>query len=455
MNQLEKLRKRHPNFVFQKFTVKLSKDQLIFKYWFLIEPNLIFTPIVKINIINPEILSKISPQILNNLAFHLGLAEIPSYWKAACSPNIIINAGKLSSPQINWWNNLLIKGLGEFFYTNKIDFTKKDFVNWQVETNPNIKIHTTKLSQRTLVPIGGGKDSVVTLEVLKSSNLSLFNLNPSAITHQIFSLNDQLKAITVERNIDPKLLELNNHGYLNGHTPFSSYLAFLSVTCAILFDYKYIAVSNESSSNEANVKYLHHQINHQYSKSYEFEKLFTDYTNKYLSTSVNYFSFLRPLYELQISRIFSQFTQYFSVIRSCNSTTSTQKWCCHCPKCLFVFASLYPFVTTKQIIKMFSFDLFQDLRLKNLAFEFMGYSKHKPFECIGTIEESKVAFYLCIKKHKSSGSRLPALLKTIEKKFKLAESGLEQRSKTILSSWSHEHHLPSEFKQLLKNKYQQ
>lgn len=59
--------------------------------------------------------------------------------------------------------------------------------------------------------------------------------------------------IEVYRTIDKRLLNLNKEGYINGHTPFSSMLAFLSYFIAYILGKKYIALSNESSANESNV----------------------------------------------------------------------------------------------------------------------------------------------------------------------------------------------------------
>ena len=113
---------------------------------------------------------------------------------------------------------------------------------------------------------------MVTLELLKRGEQDVipFLLNPKKEQEEILKIAGLKNPIIAIRTIDPRLLQLKGKGYLNGHTPFSAYLAFLSVLCATLFDIKYIALSNERSSNEGNVRYLGKTINHQYSKSFEF-----------------------------------------------------------------------------------------------------------------------------------------------------------------------------------------
>ena len=89
-------------------------------------------------------------------------------------------------------------------------------------------------------------------------------LNPLPAASALIAKAGCRSPVIVTRTIDPRLLELNKRGFLNGHTPFSALLSFLGVTCAVLLDYRSVIVSNERSSNEANVEFLGTQVNHQY-----------------------------------------------------------------------------------------------------------------------------------------------------------------------------------------------
>jgi len=326
----------------------------------------------------------------------------------------------------------------------------------------------------------------VTLEILKKNEkeLSSFSLNPTEAAQKIMKIAGVKEPIIVRRKIDEKLFELNRQGFLNGHTPFSAELAFLSVLVATIFGQKYIVLSNERSANEGNLKYLGKMINHQYSKSFEFEKKFREYSKKYLIPEVEYFSFLRPLYEIQIAKLFSKYHQYFNAFLSCNvayQTASgtkkpTKTWCGKCPKCLFVFASLYPFVETKKLIKIFRKNLFKDKKLLPLMLQLIGERKFKPrnttstgakgakiaervevdirgkpFECVGTTKESFIAFYLSYKKYRGATPvNLPALLKYFEEKILPKYKNLEKESIKILNSWNNQNYLPKCFEKILK-----
>ncbi|MDP4007344.1 MAG: hypothetical protein Q8P55_01995 [bacterium] len=438
------LRKKYPRFFYRGYTYKHIGRDLHISFDFVIPPDISFAPKVVIKDVPKE------HQDIKNLVFHLGLVEMLSYWKATCSPEIVIEAGSLNKEQISWFKDLIIQGMGEYFFENKINFTqhhfskkigagftKKNFLT--ITSSPSTKLTLgqfaalprVSLRERTLVPVGGGKDAAVTLELLKKAGMPIrpFLLNPKPEQLRILALGKVGKPVVVQRTIDPRLLELNRKGYLNGHTPFSAYLAFLSFLCAVIFNQKYIAPSNERSSNEGNVKYLGKMINHQYSKTYEFEKKFRAYAKKYLAKEIEYFSFLRPLYELQIAKIFSRYPKYFSAFLSCNEANKTKsgrkkptgKWCGKCSKCLFVFLALYPFAGEKKTTAIFKKNLLKDKKLKPLLDELTGKRKFKPFECVGTTKECRIALALQTKS-----------------------------DHPLLHAWNSQHFLPQRFKAILK-----
>jgi hypothetical protein len=464
--KLEILRKKYKKFVYHNYSYKISKNNLEIFFDFRIEPDIFFKPRIIIENIDKSRIEKIGDKVLNKLVFNLGLIELISYWKATCSKEIEIKAGYLNQSQIKWWKNLIKNGMGQFFYENKLDSKVADslkIISDEKKRN-DFEIFEKKLSNKILLPIGGGKDSIVSLEILKKSKypLTCFSLSPTDVSKKILKVGGCKKSIIVKRKIDSKLLELNRRGFLNGHTPFSAHLAFLTVLIGVIFDYKHIAFSNERSSNEGNLKYLGRTINHQYSKSFDFEKKFRNYSKKYLAKDIEYFSFLRPLYEIQIAKLFSKyFDKYGTIFLSCNEAYKTysgkrkpiKEWCGRCPKCLFIFAILYPFVQTKKLIKIFSQNLFEKKELLNLMKELIGESRFKPFECVGTKKESLIAFYLSWKKAKKEKSH-PYLLKYFEDRTLMKYPNLENETKRLMRSWFEQNNLSVKFKSLLRTKHE-
>lgn len=456
MKKITALRKKYPLFIYKDYSWKKEKNSLSVNFDFQIPPDISFKPKLKIKNLPQR---KIKEEVLDNFIFHLGLVEMISYWKATCSPKIKILAGKLNKDQIKWWQHLIRKGMGQFFYENKINFKEKNFLRIETvnENKRKIAKDREKKKEKVIVPIGGGKDSVVTLELMKNlfekKDIYCFSLNPKMPAQKIMKIFGCRNKIIVERKIDKKLLSLNQMGFLNGHTPFSAYLAFLSKTIAYLLNVKYIAFSNERSSNEGNVKYLGEIINHQYSKSLDFEKRFREYSKKYLSKEIEYFSFLRPLYEIQIAERFSHYREYFHAFLSCNEAFKTDSgkkkptgtWCGKCPKCLFVFTSLYPFVEEKELVSIFQKNLFQNKNLIPLMQKLIGERGFKPFECVGTKKESLVAFYLSWKKARSKNY---PLLRYFEKNILPKHENIEKEVNSI-TKISKKHSFPSELEETL------
>jgi hypothetical protein len=277
-------------------------------------------------------------------------------------------------------------------------------------------------------------------------------LNPLAAASALVAEAGCLTPVIVKRTIDARLLDLNKRGFLNGHTPFSALLSFLGVTCAVLFDYERVIVSNERSSNEGNVEFLGTKVNHQYSKTFEFEQRFRAYSRKYLAPGVDYFSLLRPLYEIQIIRLIADYPRLLSIFRSCNRNQLEGSWCGRCPKCISVFALFYPFLPDPELIRTFGEDFFQREDSISLLRQLAGTVGHKPFECVGTHEETIAALYLGLQRVRSSNRELPTALRFAEAEILPAYPQAEEMAKAVLSAWNAEHNLPVEFEKLLRRR---
>ena len=292
------------------------------------------------------------------------------------------------------------------------------------------------------------------MEVLKDhpTRKGVLVLNPTRSAIENAKITDYSDPLIVKRIIDPELLELNAVGYLNGHTPFSAYLAFLGTFVGVLHDYKNIIVSNERSASEGNIIFHGSEINHQYSKSYHFEKLFREYATKYLSKDVQYFSFLRPLFDIQISRLFAQDTELHESFRSCNVNQKVDSWCGKCPKCAFVYMSVFPYISGQQAENIFSNDYYLTPEIGEHIRDLVGLGKHKPFECVGTEEESKLAVALSIRKYREAEKQVPPLLLTLEKELGISdESTVKMLEDRVNGKWNEENFLPDEHAQILKN----
>lgn len=387
--------------------------------------------------------------LFQNLLFHIGLIELISYWKSACPPQVIIKGQKLNAEQVSWWKNVYFQGLGEFFYTNRIETSKEKFMTVS-SFGETITPQSISLDETVIVPVGGGKDSVVTLELLKKTEqIRPFIMNPRGATLECIHVagfeNDEF--VEVNRRLDPLLLDLNAQGFLNGHTPFSALLAFYSLLVSAIAGHRNIALSNESSANEPTVAGT--EVNHQYSKSFAFESDFRDYVKAYISADFNYFSFLRPLNELTIAQKFAEHVKYYPVFKSCNVGSKTDVWCCNCSKCLFAYTILSPFIPEIEMVHIFGKNLFELPQMLGFLKELTGIAEVKPFECVGTIDEVNAALHMFIAKQKPQ--KLPLLIDYYSNTSNY-QQGNKILAEKLLNEFNNQHFLEPKFLEIIKQK---
>jgi hypothetical protein len=289
------------------------------------------------------------------------------------------------------------------------------------------------------------------LQLLKQSgeDFNCVMLNPLPAASNLVAAAGIDSPIVLNRKIDPLLLDLNRRGYLNGHTPFSALLSFLGVSCAALFDYGRVIVSNERSSNEGNIEFLGTKVNHQYSKTFEFEQSFRGYSEQYLAPGIEYFSLLRPLYEIQIIRMISTCSKFLPLFRSCNRNQLEGDWCGSCPKCISVFTLFYPFLPREELIATFGSDFFDREDAVPMIRLLAGADGHKPFECVGTHDETIAALHLGVQRARESGE-LPPVLRVAESEILPGHPEAAALARAVQNDWGEEHCLPEQFEKLVR-----
>ena len=333
---------------------------------------------------------------LENSFNALHLAAGVSYYKAYIPEQIQIADGALDNDTADFFENLYFNGLGEFAFRNQVKLKNKIKFprGGKAPTVGNVPP-----SDKTLVPIGGGKDSLVTVEALRKSgkDITLCSVNRPAPIAACMDASG-LGSISFERKIDKQLLELNSQGALNGHVPITAIVSFILVAAGIWHGFDGIAFSNERSANEGNTEWEGRIVNHQFSKSLEFENLLSAFIKTRIANGIDCFSFLRPLSELHIAKLFAVETRYDHVFTSCNKSYRIvdamvdKRWCCDCPKCRFVYLALAPFMDKARLVNIFGKDMLDDASQIDGFRELLGLKGHKPWECVGEILESGAAF---------------------------------------------------------------
>ena len=440
MHTFESLRRDYPVFAYDGWHITREPDGIRLRFDFSVDGLCSFHPETFIRTDGLPLVNAFDSDTAQAIVFSLGLTEAVSYYKAVCSPVMEVRCGALTNEQTRWWKKLWFHGLGEFFYRNGIRTTETDFVDVRCCGTLHKPCSGFVSSGAHIVPIGGGKDSAVTLSLLQKEKDKIYG----------FTVNDQRartdtmtaaglplgRIIRTHRTIDPELLRLNREGFLNGHTPFSAIVAFLSLYCAYLIGAENIVLSNESSANESTVSGS--DVNHQYSKSYTFERDFTAYTHDVLGLPIRYFSLLRPFNEMQIARQFAALPQYHAVFRSCNVGSKKNVWCCGCAKCLFVWCILSPFLPEDALVRIFGENLLEKPALLPELEALCGLSAEKPFECIGTVREVCAALRKTADNYQKAGQPLPVLLQRVIGR-------LPSACDDPLQDFNDEHNVPDDF----------
>ncbi|HMO19147.1 MAG TPA: hypothetical protein PKA63_13755 [Oligoflexia bacterium] len=407
-DKLSALRSKHPYIEFVSYSWSFHNNGISIEYRFVLDPGIVFKPTLNISVTNLPI-KKDSPEYfkLDKLVFLLGMVELISYWKLACPSQIIVSCFSLDQYECNWWKSLFVKGLGEFFFVNdlspSIDFEIKSKTNNFSEKLSNLNSDLLNENLPVIVMVGGGKDSCVGIEVLKSvypsERLIPLCLNPIPASYSVLNAANIAPPIIVSRIISPLLVEMSkSRSYFNGHTPFSALLSFVGVISAILSGAGSVVSSNEASASEGNLIYQGLEVNHQYSKSLDYEESFREYLN-YIGVRIDYYSVLRPLNEIQIAGLFSNYREYFKSFQSCNRMQTLHarkslyepKWCGSCSKCVFTFIVLAVFLGNDELKEIFGELLVLNSDNMDFLKELLARDgKIKPFECVGTEDEVRL-----------------------------------------------------------------
>lgn len=244
--------------------------------------------------------------------------------------------------------------------------------------------------------VGGGKDSIVSVEALRSAGMRpvLFAVNPNWVIEAVVDASG-LPGRYARRRLDPRLFELNAAGAYNGHIPVTAINSLIAVGTAVLHGLGPVVMSNERSASSPNIRWQGREINHQWSKSEAAEAGLAGALAAHANLTDAYFSLLRPFSELHIARMFAPVTRYDNAMTSCNKAyllrNATARWCGDCPKCRFVFLALAPFVPRRRLVDIVGSDMLADPAQLPGYLELAGLDGHKPFECVGEVEESLVA----------------------------------------------------------------
>ena len=351
-----------------------------------------------------------------------------SYYKAAVPAQVSIDSYAIDAATAALVETVYFNGLGEFAYRNGLNLrdrfklpvneplsrrergwgegTSADAASSSAVPSPPAPLPTGEgnkapalgLSHHALVAIGGGKDSLVSIEALRNAGVAetVTWIGGSQLIRACAERTG-LPTLNIGRTLAPELFELNRQGAWNGHIPVTAVNSAIMVLAAVVQGVDQVVFSNERSASYGSQIAGTGEVNHQWSKGWAFEKAFGEYVQQHIAADLNYYSLLRPLSELAVARQFAKTDFYDAHFSSCNRNfhilgeRPVNRWCGVCPKCHFVFLALAPFMPKIRLVRIFGRNLLDDMEQAGGYDALLEFQDHKPFECVGEGKESRAA----------------------------------------------------------------
>lgn len=435
------------------YTADWSTGVLTFSYETHLEDGVTHTFTETLHVPLPSDLQRTTQPAVERMCEMIHLTLGVSYFKVF-GPTVITHPYVFTQEQTDYWKLLYTHGLGEYYYTNSLDFrdVQIEGVIGDGEVTP------VELSERSLILHGGGKDSIVSVEIAKKADMDfdLFAVNHSGIQEAVAEVIGK-PIHTIKRQVDMHMVELSKSGTVyNGHVPISAVYASLAMLYAVLHDYAHIIVSNEESAVYGNVDYLGIHVNHQWSKSQAFESATRGYLASICGTSLQFFSLLRPLYEIRIAQLFATFPQYFEHFSSSNHNFTLshdgkkKRWDVDFSKgkVEFVWALLSAFLSKQDMLRIFEEDIFSREDRLHVFKQLLGEEDIKPLDCVGTPEETIYALYLCYQRGEWNDA--PIMTYFVNDVLPKHVAQMDEY-KSLVMGYGDDSHIPDTFRRALKS----
>ena len=318
-----------------------------------------------------------------------------SYYKAAAGAAIRVEGEGIDQATAALLDEIYLQGLGEFAYRNGLDLHGR--IAFPAAA-PAPAAPAVGLREHALVAIGGGKDSLVSIEALRALGVpqTVSWIGGSQLIRACAERTG-LPALNIGRQLAPELFEYNRLGAWNGHIPVTAVNSAILAFAAVVLGVDQVVFSNERSASYGSLIEGTGEVNHQWSKGWAFEQAFAAHLRSHVAADLRYYSLLRPLSELAVARQFARTDHYDAWFSSCNRNfhllgeRPVNRWCGICPKCHFVFLALAPFMPKPRLVRIFGRNLLDDAGQQAGYDALLEYRDHKPFECVGEARESRAA----------------------------------------------------------------
>lgn len=402
-------------------------------------------------------------QMLNVAGAYLGV----SYYKLTAAEQISF-AQYLSGDAKVSIEKLYVDGLGEFYIRNELSYPPHITFSY----NDTSEVRGCEVEQRqrksvedvnATVAFGGGKDSHVSMAILEKLgvNLDVVSITLAGSVQKTLQRLGHKPITFIERKIDPKLISLVKEGKgYNGHIPITAINSIILSIYSYLVGNDWVVFSNERGASVPTMFHGDYKINHQYSKSIEFEGLYRKALQKICGDKVDYFSLLRSFSELWIAAYLAREAEiskkYFSscnrnfVFEGPNKLPEGKRWCGKCSKCVYTALIIAPHISKEEFLEIFGADILDDLDNIQVAKDLCGIGAQKPWECVGDFSDTAACLFDL---SNQGGWKEGAVIKELRDQIveKYSEEFLASRLSSELSSRT-DHFLPDQLSDVLKSR---
>ncbi|MBQ6486237.1 hypothetical protein IJI76_00710 [Candidatus Saccharibacteria bacterium] len=356
----------------------------------------------KFNVLNDPTLDK----VLDSAMFLAFVLIGTSYYKAHPTPYVHLPKN-IDEFQAGFFNKVFQEGLSQYAFENGLG--RDNLAHFK----PTIKVNETASLYKgngVLSLQSGGKDSLLVSALLVESGIDFTpwyassgsNGEHPAVIDQLFPQLTHRNASIAIRQIDH--IHLKQSGGLNGHVPVTYINEALALVQAILNNQNIVLTSIGQEGNEPHSYIGDLAVNHQWSKTFEAEKLMDEYVRRYISPDIHVGSPIRKYTELRIAELFIHkcWKRYGYQFSSCNQANYKQgadngrlSWCGECAKCANTYLLFCPFLAPQVLQSLFKdTDLFQNPNLADTFRGLLGIDNYKkPFECVGSVDELRFAYH--------------------------------------------------------------
>lgn len=346
-------------------------------------------------------------KVLNDALFLAFVIIGVSYYKTFPSTTVELNV-PIDKWQADFFDKVYQEGLGQFAFQNNLK--REDLAHFESTSQTSHEPQSFNGSG-ILALQSGGKDSLLTASLLQKNDKKFTSLYISSSDFYPNILSEVINDLVIDLRLIDRfgLSDAVKAGALNGHVPITYIVQSLAIIQAVLLGKNHILTSIAHEGEEPHAYIDDLAVTHQWSKTWLAEKDFSEYVTKYISSNIHIGSPLRFYSELRVAELFVQnsWAKYGHKFSSCNvanyqqgSNNSELKWCGNCPKCANSYLLFAPFLPSNELKSIFDGqDLFTKPSLEDTFKGLLGIDNvPKPFECIGEIDELRLAYHRSQKK---------------------------------------------------------